>query len=285
MPTVISPDGTPIAYEQTGSGPAVILVGSALADRSDTRKLAALLAAQFTVINYDRRGRGDSGDTQPYAVEREIEDLDALIRAAGRAASVFGSSSGAVLALRAAAAGLPVERLALFEPPFRLDLDDGALSADYEARLADLLAAGRRGDAVSLFMSRAVGVPRAGLLFMRLWPGLWAKLTAMAPTLLYDHAVMGGTLAGRPLDPAEWAGVSAPTLVMDGGKSAAAFRNAAAALADVLPNARRVTLEGQGHGAVEMAPGRVAPLVREFFVSEPGAIPAVGRTSAHQLRR
>ena len=185
MPTVISPDGTPIAYEQTGSGPAVILVGSALADRSDTRKLAALLAAQFTVINYDRRGRGDSGDTQPYAVEREIEDLDALIRAAGRAASVFGSSSGAVLALRAAAAGLPIERLALFEPPFRLDLDDGALSADYEARLADLLAAGRRGDAVSLFMSRAVGVPRAGLLFMRLWPGLWAKLTAMAPTLLY----------------------------------------------------------------------------------------------------
>ena len=263
---------------------ACFAVGSALADRSDTRKLARLLAGQFTVINYDRRGRGDSGDTQPYAVQREIEDLDALLQAAGATASVFGSSSGAVLALRAAAAGLPIERLALFEPPFRLDDDDGAPPADYEVRLAELLAAGRQGDAVSLFMSRAVGVPRAGLLFMRLWPGLWRKLTAMAPTLLYDHAVMGGTLAGRPLDPAEWSAVHAPTLVMDGGKSSAAFRNAAAALADVLPNARRLTLEGQGHGAVEMAPDRVAPPVREFFGLELGAVPAGEQTSAHTLR-
>ena len=274
MPAVISRDGTRIAYDQAGSGPAVILVGSALSDRSDTRKLAALLAARFTVINYDRRGRGESGDTQPYAVEREIEDLEALIRAAGGTAFVFGSSSGAVLALRAAAAGLPIGRLAVFEPPFRLDHDDGAPPAEYEARLAELLAAGRRSDAVSLFMSKAVGVPRAGLLFMRLWPGLWAKMTAMAPTLLYDHAVMGDTLAGRPLDPAQWAAVRAPTLVLDGGKSPAAFRNAVASLAGVLPHARRLTLDGQGHGAVEMAPGRVAPPVREFFESGASAMTA-----------
>jgi pimeloyl-ACP methyl ester carboxylesterase len=147
MSKVISADGTPIAFERTGQGPAVILVASALADRSDAAKLAGLLAERFTVINYDRRGRGDSGDTSPYAVEREVEDLDALIQAAGGSASVFGSSSGAVLALRAAASGLNITRLAVYEPPFRVDGEP--LPAGFQVQLEQLLGAGRRGDASS----------------------------------------------------------------------------------------------------------------------------------------
>lgn len=267
MPTVTSRDGTRIAFEQSGQGPAVILVAAALSDRADTRKLATLLAADFTVINYDRRGRGDSGDTQPYAVEREIEDLDALIDAAGGSARVFGSSSGAVLALRAAASGLAIDKLALFEPPFMLDASDTSLPADYEARLTEMLQAGRRSDAVKYFMSKAVGVPGPILLFMRAYPGLWSKMTAMAHTLLYDQAVMGDTVAGAPLRPSDWTSVRAHTLVIDGGKSAEHFRTAVERLVDVLPNARRLTLPGQNHGVVEAAPKAIAPALREFFVS------------------
>lgn len=151
----------------------------------------------FTVINYDRRGRGDSGDTGPYAVEREVEDLDALIQAAGGSASVFGSSSGAVLALRAAASGLNITRLAVYEPPFPVDGDP--LPAGFQVQLEQLLAAGRRGGAVKHFMRTDMGVPAVILIFLRLLPGTWGKLTAMAHTLPYEYAVMGDTLAGRPL--------------------------------------------------------------------------------------
>lgn len=267
MPTVTSRDGTAIAYEQSGQGPTVILVAAALSDRADTRKLAALLAADFTVINYDRRGRGGSGDTQPYAVEREIEDLGALIDVTdGSTARVFGSSSGAVLALRAAASGLAIDKLALFEPPFMLDASDTSLPADYEARLTEMLQAGRRSDAVKYFMSKAVGVPGPFLLLMRAYPGLWSKMTAMAHTLLYDQAVMGDTVAGRPLRPSDWTSVRAHTLVIDGGKSAAHFRTAVERLVDVLPNGRRLTLPGQNHGVVEAAPKAIAPALREFFL-------------------
>lgn len=149
----------------------------------------------FTVINYDRRGRGDSGDTGPYAVEREVEDLDALIQAAGGSASVFGSSSGAVLALRAAASGLNITRLAVYEPPFPVDGDP--LPAGFQVQLEQLLAAGRRGGAVKHFMRTDMGVPAVILIFLRLLPGTWGKLTAMAHTLPYEYAVMGDTLAGR----------------------------------------------------------------------------------------
>ena len=265
MKTATSRDGTTIAYDQTGQGPAVIIVASALADRSGTRKLAALLSEAFTVINYDRRGRGDSGDTQPYAVKREIEDIDALITATGGSAFVFGSSSGAVLALRAAAAGLDIAKLALFEPPFRIDDTAPELPADYEARLTALIAADRRSDAVKLFFSKAVGVPAPLLLLMRFIPGLWSKSMAHAHTLLYDQAVMGDTLAGKPLVAADWAAVRAETIVMDGSKSEAWLRNPVRALVDVLPNATRVTLQDQHHGAVEMAPKAVAAPLIEFF--------------------
>jgi pimeloyl-ACP methyl ester carboxylesterase len=280
MNTVTSRDGTTIAFEQSGQGPAVILVASALADRSGTRKLAALLADRFSVINYDRRGRGESGDTQPYAVEREIEDLEALLHATGGPAMVFGSSSGAVLALRAAAAGLDIQKLALFEPPFRVDHTGPAMPANYEARLAELIASGRRSDALKLFFSKAVGLPAPFLLLIRLMPGMWSKLTARAHTLLYDHAVMGDTLAGTPLSAADWATVRTATLVMDGGKSPAWLRNAVERLVNVLPNATRITLQGQHHGAVEMAPKSVVAAVIEFLnrdqidLSSPARAPA-----------
>lgn len=267
MGTVTSRDGTQIAFDQSGDGPPLVIVGAALSDRSDTRKLADLLSDRFTVFNYDRRGRGESGDTQPYAVEREFEDLAAVIEAAGGSADVFGSSSGAVLALRAAAAGVNVRKLVVFEPPFRVDDSTSPLPADYEARLAEFLASDRRGDAVKLFMSKAVGVPGPLLLVMRLIPGMWRKMTAVAHTLPYDHAVVGDTLAGRPLSPSEWATVLAPTLVIDGEKSPPVFRNAVEALVGVLPDATRLTLVKQHHGAVEMAPKVVAAAVGDYLAA------------------
>jgi pimeloyl-ACP methyl ester carboxylesterase len=218
-------------------GPAVIVVASALSDRSDAAKLAGRLSERFTVINYDRRGRGKSGDTKPYAVDREIEDLAALIEAAGGSAFVFGSSSGAVLALPAAASGVPMRSLAVFEPPFRVE-PSGALPEDFAHTLERLVSSGRRGKAVSLFMSREMGLPRPFLLLMRLMPGLWRKLEAMAHTLPYDYAVMGRTTAGEPLDHEEWAAVTVPTLVINGGKSPARMRGAAVAVAEVLPDSR-----------------------------------------------
>jgi pimeloyl-ACP methyl ester carboxylesterase len=277
--TVTSRDGTTIAYEQSGAGPALIIVASALSDRSDARKLAGLLSSRFTVINYDRRGRGRSTDTQPYAVEREIEDIAALLEVAGGSASVFGSSSGAVLALRAAASGLPITRMALFEPPFRLTPNGGVPPAQLEAELRELLDADRRGDAVKRFMSVEMGVPGIGFVLMRLWPGLWKSMTAMAPTILHDLAVMDGTTGGGPLPP-EWAQVTTPTLVMDGGKSEERLRSAAAALAELLPNAQHRTLEGQSHAAPVMNPKSVAPIVTDFL-ERASAGPARPQTTKH----
>src|SRR5512136_3089047 len=148
MQKVTSKDGTPIAFGKTGHGPAIILVSGALGDRSAAAPLTPLLSPHFTVLAYDRRGRGDSGDTAPYAVEREVEDIDALVTEAGGSAFVYGHSSGAVLALEAAARGLAITRLALYEPPFIVDNSHPPVSADYVARLNQLVAAGRRGDAV-----------------------------------------------------------------------------------------------------------------------------------------
>lgn len=269
MSKVISADGAPIAFDRTGQGPAVILVASALADRSDAAKLAGLLAERFTVINYDRRGRGDSGDTSPYAVEREVEDLDALIQTAGGSASVFGSSSGAVLALRAAASGLNITRLAVYGPPFRVDGEP--LPAGFQVQLEQLLAAGRRGDAVKQFMRTDMGVPAVILVFLRLLPGTWRKLTAMAPTLPYEYAVMGDTLAGRPLRAEPWADITIPTLVMDGTKSPPRLRSGDAALTRVLPNAQRRTLAGQDHSAVVRSPNALAAILVEFFTARSAA--------------
>ncbi|MFB4316118.1 alpha/beta fold hydrolase [Actinomadura sp. 21ATH] len=264
--TVTSADGTEIAFERLGSGPAVILVASALADRSDARRLARLLAAAGrTVINYDRRGRGASGDAAGYAVEREIEDIAALIGHAGGPAALFGSSSGAVLALRAAAAGLDVERLALYEPPFAVDASGFGPPEGFGDRIGALLERGEHGRAVKAFMTEAQGMPALMVNAMRLIPGPWAAMKGMARTLPYDIAVMGDTQRGRPLDPAEWSSAACPALVLTGGKSPAGFHAAARALAEVLPDAEHRTLPGLNHGAVAMAPKRLAPALSAFL--------------------
>ncbi|OZM72111.1 alpha/beta hydrolase [Amycolatopsis antarctica] len=263
--TVVSADGTKIAFEQHGSGPAVILVASALADRSDTKKLTALLAEQFTVINYDRRGRGASGDAAAYAVDREIEDIAALIEHAGGSASVFGSSSGAVLALRATAAGLNVGRLALYEPPFVVGDGDFGPPKGFASHIGSLLADGKRGDAVKYFMTKAQGMPAFMVNMMRIVPGEWSKLKQLAHTLPYDIAVMGDTQQGAPLRAAQWSGAAVPTLVLTGGKSPDGFHNAARATVGVLPNATHDTLPGLNHGAVVMAPKKIAPALSAFL--------------------
>ncbi|MFI9462331.1 alpha/beta fold hydrolase [Streptomyces xiamenensis] len=262
---VVSADGTTIAFRRSGSGPAVILVASALADRSDGAKLAGLLARDFTVINYDRRGRGASGDGARYAVEREIEDIAALLEHCGGSASVFGSSSGAVLALRAAAAGLDIPRLALYEPPFTVDGDAFGPPADFAARIDALLAEDRRGEAVKLFMTKAQGMPGLLVASMRLMPGVWSGLKALAPTLPYDIAVMGDTQRGEPLNADEWSAVASRTLVLTGGKSPAGFHRAARALTEVLPHAEHRTLDGLNHGAVVMAPKKLTPSLVPFL--------------------
>ncbi|WP_098008069.1 alpha/beta fold hydrolase [Streptomyces sp. sk226] len=260
-----SADGTEIAYQLSGSGPAVILVASALADRSDTEKLAALLADHFTVINYDRRGRGASGDADAYAVDREIEDIAALVDHVGGSASLFGSSSGAVLALRAAAAGVKVDRLALYEPPFVIAEGDAGPPLDLAEQVGALLEQGRDADAVKYFMTKVQGMPGIAVFFMKLMPKIWKNLVGLARSLPYDIAVMGDTQRGRPLDAGEWEGVDVPTRVLTGGKSPAAFRRAAGALAGILPKADHRTLPGLNHGAVVMAPKKVAPEVIQFL--------------------
>lgn len=262
---VTSADGTEIAFEQSGRGPAVVLVASALADRSDTTKLAALLAQHFTVINYDRRGRGASGDANAYAPDREIEDIAALVEHVGGSASLFGSSSGAVLALRAAAAGVNVDRLALYEPPFVVAEGDDGPPKDLAQQITVQLSEGRHSDAVKYFMTRVQGMPGIAVFFMKLMPKMWANLTKLASTLPYDIAVMGDTQQGKPLNAEEWKGVAVRTRVLTGGKSPAAFRRAALAVTEILPQADRRTLPGLNHGAVVMAPRKIAPQIIEFI--------------------
>jgi pimeloyl-ACP methyl ester carboxylesterase len=269
--TVRSADGTTIAYERSGEGPALVLVDGALCARAmgPSRPLAAALAADFTVYVYDRRGRGESGDTAPYSVEREVEDLAAVIAAAGGSAHVYGISSGAALALEAARHGTPISSLALYEAPFSVDADRPAVGPDYLPRLQALLAEDRRGDAVRLFM-RQVGVPAVFAALMRLMP-VWRKLTAVAHTLPYDAATLGDLSSGRPLPADRWTTVTVPTLVGVGSKSAGWFQRSMSALADALPNARHVVLEGQNHMIKAKA---LAPVLTEFFADREPAYAA-----------
>jgi pimeloyl-ACP methyl ester carboxylesterase len=265
MSSVTSDDGTAIAYDRSGDGPPVILVGGALQYRAadpPTAQLAALLSEQCTVFHYDRRGRGESGDTAPYEVKREIEDLAALIAEAGGSASLFGNSSGAVLALDATAAGLDVPKVAIYEVPFIVDSSRAPAPDDYQAQLEDLLVAGKRSEAVELLMTAVVGVPAEFVGGMKGQP-FWPALEAVAHTLPYDAKLMAGTQAGRPLPTERWANVKVPTLVIDGGASEPWIGHGARALADLLADAERRTLEGQTH-AVEAAV--LAPVLLDFFV-------------------
>lgn len=252
MNTLISKDGTRIAYDRSGDGPAVILVMGAFNDHTTGIPLAQALAPRFTVINYDRRGRGESGDSSPYAIEREIEDLAALISMAGGAASVFGYSSGAVLALRAAAGGLAVSHLALYEPP-----PAGGKPGELAPHLADLVAAGRRGDAVELFQTDAVGIPAVIVAQMRTAP-FRPALEKMAHTLEYESRILG------PLPYGLAASLGLPALVISGENSPEVMRQAALSLAEALPDCRFRSLTGQGH---DLVPEVLTPLLEEFFLS------------------
>jgi pimeloyl-ACP methyl ester carboxylesterase len=255
MPGVTSADGTAIAYERTGSGPALVLIDGAMCHRAagPMRPLAALLRDAFTVYTYDRRGRGESSDTLPYAVAREVEDLRAVIARAGGEAYVYAISSGAALALATAAAGPGITRLALYEPPFTADADG---AKEYTERLTELLDAGRRGDAVALFMTY-VGVPPEAVAGIRAQPG-WAALEAIAPTLAYDDEVLGDGSVPRDLA----SRIAVPSLVLAGGASPQSLRRAAKATADALPTAEHRTLDGQTH---DLAPDALAPVLTEFF--------------------
>jgi alpha-beta hydrolase superfamily lysophospholipase len=256
MNTVTSSDGTTIAFDRSGEGPAVILLCGGSTDRSANAPLAALLARHFTVFNYDRRSRGDSGDTAPYAVEREVEDLEALINEAGGSAFVYGTSSGAALVLEAAASGLPIAKLALWEPPFILD-EGRRPPADTATTFTELVSEGRRGDAVEYFMSKVVGLPPEFVAYARTQP-FWASQEALAHTLAYDATIMGDY--SLPIGRA--AAVTAPTLVIDGGASFPFIGESAAALEAALPDGRRRTLEGQTH---DVAPETLAPVLEEFY--------------------
>jgi pimeloyl-ACP methyl ester carboxylesterase len=229
---------------------------------SDFSEHAHRLESHFTVYNYDRRGRGESTDTQPFAVEREVEDIEALINEAGGSACLYGISSGACLALEAAIVlESKVERLALYEAPYNSDLDDQPMWHDYYTKLNELVAANRRSDAIAHFM-QFVGIPDKVIEDMRMQPR-WSGLEAIAPTLIYDASVMGGKTRLVPVERA--ATVAAPALIMDGEKSLTMYhfmRATADALVQAMPSAERRTLKGQGHDVDAKA---LAPVLVEFF--------------------
>jgi pimeloyl-ACP methyl ester carboxylesterase len=259
LSTVASRDGTRIAFERTGTGPALVIVDGAMCSMAfgPSEATAAALRGDFTVYRYDRRGRGDSTDTKPHAVAREVEDLTAIIAEAGGSAFVYGISSGAGIALEAAASGAPITRLVLFEPPYTAEDGDATRQEAETRRMDELLGAGRNGDAVELFFSW-VGMPDEAVAQMRNSP-LWSALENIAPTIAYDNAAMGdGTVpkgkAGR---------IGIPTLVIAGSLSPEELRNAAQIVAKAIPRAQYRDLAGQSHTA---SPETLAPLLKEFLI-------------------
>ncbi len=257
-----SADGTQIAFDRVGDGPTLVLVGAAWNDRMSAAPLAQLLADEFSVYTYDRRGRGDSGDTAPYAVEREIEDLTAVIEAAGGSAYAFGVSSGAALALESTAAGAPISKLAMYEPPYIVDDTRPPLPDDYIEHLDQLASEDKRNEVLVYFMTAAVGMPREMAEQMAASPMAQA-MEPLAHTVSYDGRVMlRGGMAGKPLPARFTETVTVPALVMDGGDSPAWMKNAARSLVALLPDVQYRTLEGQDHAA---PPEVLAPEIERFF--------------------
>jgi pimeloyl-ACP methyl ester carboxylesterase len=259
-----SADGTRIAYEARGSGPALVLVDGAMCYRGmgPSDGLAKVLAPDFSVHLYDRRGRGESdAGARPWSLEREVEDLAAVIDAAGGSAHVVGVSSGAAIALEAAASGVPIERIVAYEAPFVVDGTREPQPPDAPQAMQALVDRGERSEAVKTFM-RTVGLPAPFIGLMRVLPA-WRKLTAIAHTLPYDYAIVTPYQQGRPLPEGRYAAVSQPTLVIAGGKSPEHMRNAQAAVAAAVPDARLRTLDGQTH---LVKPRVTGPVVREFLL-------------------
>jgi len=256
--TVKSKDGTRIAYNKWGKGQAVILVLGALNSRKSGAKLAKLLVSRFTVISYDRRGRGDSTDTKPYSPQREVEDVAALIDAVGGAVNLYGHSSGGAIALQAAnKLGAQVKKLAIYEVPYTLDSNATKAANEYDKALKKLLKSGRIGDAVALFV-RAVGVSDEQIKAMRRMP-MWRGLERLAPTLAYDSEVLG---EGHSLPTALLLRITTQTLVMHGGAGAPSVRDAARAISEAIPKAQLLNLPGETHG---VRPKVLAPVLIEFF--------------------
>ena len=256
METVRSADGTEIAFDRAGSGAPVIFVVGAFNERPTAAPVAKLLEPHFTTYTYDRRGRGDSGDTLPYSIDREVDDLAALIETAGGRAALFGYSSGAVLALKAAARGLAVTKLALYDPPYPVDQVATQPPSDLTARLDALVSAGRRGDAVELFQREAVGIPPQVIAQIRRAP-YWPALERIAHTLVYEVTITGDAT----LVP-ELASITVPTLVLSGAESAPMLRRAAQSVADAVTAGEHRTLAGQTH---DLVPEVLAPILREFY--------------------
>jgi pimeloyl-ACP methyl ester carboxylesterase len=263
MSTVVSADGTKIAYDVRGDGPPLIIVDGAMCYRASgpSGPLAAELAADFTVFTYDRRGRGESPNAE-FTTTREVEDIEALVKEAGGTTYLFGASSGAVLALEAANAGVAATKLAMYEPPLIVDDQHAPAPESVLTEMRQLVSDDRRGDAVTTFM-RSVDVPGFGIAMMKLLP-VWKKLKGVAHTLPNDLALLEGLRQGRPLPADRWTTTTMPTLVADGGKSPAYMRNSAAALAEVLPNATHTTIPGQTHLVKAKA---LAPVLRDFFLN------------------
>jgi pimeloyl-ACP methyl ester carboxylesterase len=259
---VISKDGTPIAYEKLGSGTPLILVDGALCSRSfgPMPKFASLLSENFTVVMYDRRGRGESADSMPYSPEREVEDIEALVNEAGGSAYIFGISSGAALALRAAEKKIGITKLALYEPPFVYDKTNDPPPLNHESKLKELLAAGNRSGAVKYFMTGMVGMPSIASFVMQLMP-MWKKLKAVAHTLPYDAAVMGDFSV--PI--ARIASVTIPTFIAGGGKSSETLRHAVHLVADALPNGTLKIMESENHN---VAASVLVPVLTDFFTQK-----------------
>ena len=264
MATVTSKDGTKIAFDKVGSGPAVILINGAMSYRAmdpTLAQLAELLGSHFTVYNYDRRGRGESGDTQPFTKEREIEDIQALVADAGGQAMLFGISSGGAVALEAAAALPGVTKVAVYEVPFIVD-DSREPLRDYEEHTTTLVADGKLDELVEYFITTVVGMPAEFIGGMKQDQALWGGMKSIAPTIPYDAAFVGEFMEGKPLPANHWAKVTMPALVVDGGASPDWLHHGADALAKVLPHASRRTLEGQTH---MVDPNALAPVMIEFL--------------------
>ena len=254
MQSTTSTDGTIIGFDKLGDGPPIVLICAGPVDRNSNAELAQLLAADCTVYNYDRRGRGQSGDTKPYSIEREYEDLAAVVKEAGGSAAIFGNSGGAMLAIQAVLAGVTAPKLVFWEPPYVLEGTRPPVPTDYREQQETLLAEGRHGDMVELFLTKAVGMPDAIVTDMRQAP-FWAFMEPAAPALVYDAVVAGDF--GLP---ANAGAVDVPTLVLDGGTTPW-LTASADAVAATLPMAERQTLTGQPHN---VAADALAPAVARF---------------------
>jgi pimeloyl-ACP methyl ester carboxylesterase len=261
MATVTSEDGTTIVFDKVGDGPAVILVTGATATRGSNAELVKLLSENFTVINYDRRGRGESGNNSPEAsLDREVEDIAALIVEAGGSAALYGISSGGALVLEAAASGLNVSKVAVYEVPYSVDEDARERAREYGRNVAAAVAEGRDGDAADLFLG-LVGLPPDMIAGMHHAP-IWPDMVAVAPTLVFDAEALGFASRGGAMPEERIASITAPTLVLDGGATWPWMREVQQRIAKTLPNAEYGTLDDQTH---DVSPAVLVPALTKFF--------------------